>query len=167
MLTIKVNDSTTFQIDNTGDTWLVNGQAVTPDSVQIDDNTMHVLYNNKSYTIERVGTDETGKNMTLKINGIKHQVQLWDEMDELLRKMGLDKVAGNKINNLKAPMPGLVLRMMVTEGQRVEKGDTLLVLEAMKMENVIKSPGSFSIKKIAVTEKTAVEKNQLLIEFGE
>jgi biotin carboxyl carrier protein len=167
MLTIKVNDSTSFQVEQQGESVLVNGNEVKTDVIHINENTIHLLYQHKSYTIERISADESGKQMTLKINGIKHQVQVNDELDELLRKMGLDKVAANKLNNLKAPMPGLVLRIMVSEGQKVEKGDALLVLEAMKMENVIKSPGAFTIKKVAVTEKTAVDKNQLLIEFGE
>lgn len=167
MLTIKVNDNATYQIELKGEGLMVNGCEVKPDVVQLNENTIHLLYHNKSYTIERVWVDESGKQMTLKINGIKHQVQINDELDELLHQMGLDKAGGQKVNHIKAPMPGLVLRIMVSEGQKVQKGDALLVLEAMKMENVIKSPGAFTIKKIAVSEKTAVDKNQLLVEFGE
>jgi len=53
----------------------------------------------------------------------------------------------------------------VSEGQAVKKGDTLLILEAMKMENALKSPADGVIKKVAVSKGMAVEKNQLLIEF--
>jgi biotin carboxyl carrier protein len=78
----------------------------------------------------------------------------------------MDATAGKKINELKAPMPGLVLRVTANEGEAVKKGDTLLVLEAMKMENSIKSPGDGMVAKIMVKPGQAVEKNQLLVVFG-
>jgi biotin carboxyl carrier protein len=70
-----------------------------------------------------------------------------------------------KANVVKAPMPGLVLRVQVKVGDAVKKGDALLVLEAMKMENVIKAEGEGIVKAIKVNEKQAVEKNTLLIEM--
>jgi len=72
---------------------------------------------------------------------------------------------GNKANLLKAPMPGLVLKVLVTEGQVVKKGDGLLILEAMKMENIIKASSDGIVKKIHIEEKNIVDKNQKMIEF--
>jgi len=69
------------------------------------------------------------------------------------------------MDNVKAPMPGLVLDILVEPGQSVQKGDNLLILEAMKMENIIKASGSGVVKNIPVHKKDAVEKNQLLIEM--
>ncbi len=63
-------------------------------------------------------------------------------------------------------MPGLLLDIKVQEGQEVQKGEILLILEAMKMENVIKAPTDARIKHIKVQKGQTVEKNQLLIEFG-
>ena len=62
-------------------------------------------------------------------------------------------------------MPGLVLDVMVAEGDTVEAGTPLLILEAMKMENVLKSEGDGTIKSIKITKGEAVEKRQLLIEI--
>ena len=59
----------------------------------------------------------------------------------------------------------MVLKILVTEGDQVKKGDALLVLEAMKMENIIKSPADGLVKKINAVQGTAVEKNQVLIQF--
>ena len=70
------------------------------------------------------------------------------------------------MGEIHAPMPGLVLEINVSEGQEVEKGDPLLILEAMKMENVIKAPGNGIIKKIHVEKGNPVEKNELLVELG-
>jgi biotin carboxyl carrier protein len=77
----------------------------------------------------------------------------------------LDNLATKKVNDIKAPMPGMVLNILVKEGDTVKKGDAILVLEAMKMENILKSPTDGLIKKIAAVKGTAVEKNQLLIQF--
>jgi biotin carboxyl carrier protein len=77
----------------------------------------------------------------------------------------LDNIAAKKINDIKAPMPGMVLSVLVSEGQEVKKGDSLIVLEAMKMENILKSPADGIIKKVVANKGTAVEKNQLLIQF--
>jgi biotin carboxyl carrier protein len=78
----------------------------------------------------------------------------------------MDKLHSAKVNELKAPMPGLVLDIVVSEGQEVKKGDALVVLEAMKMENILKSPADVVVKKISVKKGTAVEKNQVLVLFN-
>lgn len=62
-------------------------------------------------------------------------------------------------------MPGLVLKLIVTEGEEIKKGDSVLILEAMKMENIIKAPVDGRIKSIRVKVKEAVEKNQVLLEL--
>jgi biotin carboxyl carrier protein len=63
-------------------------------------------------------------------------------------------------------MPGLVLSVLVKEGDEVKKGDNLFVLEAMKMENIIKSPADVTIKSIKIKASDKVEKNQVLIQFS-
>jgi len=67
---------------------------------------------------------------------------------------------------IKAPMPGLVLRIQVEAGQQVEKGQALLVLEAMKMENVLKAPASGVVAEIKAVAGAAVEKGEVLIQMG-
>jgi biotin carboxyl carrier protein len=79
--------------------------------------------------------------------------------------MGMSSATANKVNNIKAPMPGLIINLKVAEGDTVKAGDQLLILEAMKMENILKSPGDGVIKKIKVKKGDSVEKNQVLIEF--
>jgi biotin carboxyl carrier protein len=79
--------------------------------------------------------------------------------------MGIDQNSTGKINDIKAPMPGMVLQVMVENGQAIKKGDAIVVLEAMKMENILKSPSDGTIKNILVVKGDKVEKNQVLISF--
>jgi len=99
------------------------------------------------------------------VNKTIYKIELKDKMDILLEKMGIDMSAVAAVNDLKAPMPGLVLDILVEEGQEIHKGDQLIVLEAMKMENVLKAEGDGIIKSIEVNQGTSVEKNQILINF--
>ena len=123
----------------------------------------HILHKSKSYhaQIEAQGD----KQFEILLNGNKYQVALSDEYDQLIDKMGLTIANSDKVTDIKAPMPGLVLSVEVIAGQEVTKGEALLILEAMKRENVIKSPGEGKVKSIAVEKGRAVEKGALLIEF--
>jgi biotin carboxyl carrier protein len=125
-----------------------------------------VIYQNKSYNIELVERNEDGKAVVIKVNGTLYQVGIEDQYDELLKKLGMDSSSANKVLEIKAPMPGLVLNVIVTEGQEVNKGDSLLVLEAMKMENIIKSPTGGIVKKILIRKGDKVEKNEILLQFA-
>ncbi len=165
MITAKVNDNQQFEIDTKSNQITLNGEAVTPDWTLIGEHKYHAIINNQSLTVELVHVDETGKQMSIVVNGVKYQVALQNQFDALLKQLGMDTLAAGKVNNIKAPMPGLVLRINVAVGDIIKKGDALLVLEAMKMENVIKAAGDGVVKKINAVEKTAVEKGSILIEF--
>ncbi len=165
MITAKVNDNKQFEIDTKSNKITLNGEMITPDWTQIGEHKYHAIINNQSLTVELGSIDETGKQMSVVINGVKYQVALQNQFDALLKQLGMDKLAAGKVNNIKAPMPGLVLRINVAIGDNIKKGDALLVLEAMKMENVIKAAGDGVVKKINAVEKTAVEKGTVLIEF--
>ncbi|MCC6372553.1 MAG: acetyl-CoA carboxylase biotin carboxyl carrier protein subunit [Bacteroidia bacterium] len=143
----------------------LNGNTVTGDLLKINQNQYHLLYNGKSYNVEVLKLNAAEKNIVLKVNSQKFTLALKDKYDELLHNLGLDAMATKKVNDIKAPMPGMVLNILVSEGQEVKKGDALLVLEAMKMENILKSPSDGVVKKIVAIKGNAVEKNQLLIQF--
>jgi acetyl/propionyl-CoA carboxylase alpha subunit len=143
----------------------INGEAFSYDMLADAGGRMHVLHKGRSYNVEILKADKAAKTATLVINGRSYDVQLTDKFDQLLKSLGMDKIASAKVNELKAPMPGLVLDVLVTEGQSIQKGDALVVLEAMKMENILKAPADATVKKITVKKGTAVEKNQVLIQF--
>ncbi len=157
MLSVTVNDTKAQEISAE--------QLVNLDILAEGDTKFHLLKNNRSYNIEVVELNAAEKTALLSINGRTYTVQAEDELDQLLKKLGMSGAGSAKVNNIKAPMPGLILQIMVEVGQAIAKGDSLLILEAMKMENVIKSPGAGVVKHIIVSKGMAVEKNQVMIEL--
>jgi len=135
------------------------------DAVQLNNGQTHILKNGKSYRAEVISLDFDQKTAQIKVNGNHYRIKIADHFDLLVKKMGLSANVIHKINEIKAPMPGLVLSILVKPGQEVVHGDPLLILEAMKMENVIKSPGEGKVKNIQVAKGKAVEKGELLIEM--
>ncbi|MCU0360849.1 MAG: biotin/lipoyl-binding protein [Bacteroidia bacterium] len=159
----KINCS--FKIENGLFEAMINGRAMNGDLLKINNQQYHLLLNQGSYTIDVLKFNREEKSLLLRINSKRAQVKLKDKFDELLHNLGLDEINQKKVNDIKAPMPGMVLNVLVKDGDQVKKGDAILVLEAMKMENILKSPSDGTIKKIAVSKGTAVEKNQLLVQF--
>ena len=126
---------------------------------------LRVIYKGKKYNARLLKLDQEKKEVLLKVNGNRFMVALADEYDELLKSMGMGAGAVQKVNDLKAPMPGVVFEVKVIVGDVIKKDDPILVLEAMKMENILKSPIDAVIKSIAVEKGDTVEKNRILVEF--
>ncbi|ATP58103.1 acetyl-CoA carboxylase biotin carboxyl carrier protein subunit [Pedobacter ginsengisoli] len=162
---VSVNGHYNFDVEINNDLMSVNGVEVVVDAKPLSDTHTHVIYNNKSYNIELVHENKADKTSIIKVNGTTYTIDMEDQYDQLLKQMGMDSGQVSKVSEIKAPMPGLVLSVLVTEGQEVSKGESLIVLEAMKMENVIKSPTSGIIKRILISKADKVEKNELLIQF--
>ncbi len=133
------------------------------DTIEVKKNSFHILKDNQSFNAEIVEADLENKIITVKVNENQYTIELKDKMDLLLEEMGMSNQANKKINDIKAPMPGLILDIKVNVGDTVQKGDGILVLEAMKMENILKSPGDGVIKSIEIKQGDAIEKNQVLI----
>ncbi|RZK50824.1 MAG: acetyl-CoA carboxylase biotin carboxyl carrier protein subunit [Pedobacter sp.] len=165
MYKVKVNSKTDFNIEVSNQEIKVNDSLVVLDEAILNEHSKHVIYNNKSYNLELVQLNREEKTAVIKVNGNIYSVSVKDQFDQLLKQLGMDNLSANKVQQIKAPMPGLVLQVLVVENQEVKKGDNLLVLEAMKMENMLKSPSDGIIKKILIQGGDKVEKNQILIQF--
>lgn len=121
----------------------------------------------KTYTVSAVeGPGPDGK-MIIRVGGVEREVQVLDERAQLLDRMGMSAGSAAADLELYAPMPGKVLSVQVSEGDTVEAGDSLLILEAMKMENVIKSAVSGVVESVPANAGEAVEKGALLVKFAE
>ena len=124
----------------------------------------HVGWNGKKYNVQVLPGDDD-IHPKIRVNGNTFNIEIIDKFDELLKELGMESLNVSKIKEIKSPMPGLVLEINVKSGTSVSKGDPLLILEAMKMENVIKSPVDGIVKEIFIKPSEAVEKNVVLISF--
>lgn len=167
MYTVKIsNKDYNISIDkNEKNKGKIDGKEFILDINKSKEDSYHVLHNNKSYNIEVIEIDTETNEVKLNINGVNYNTTVNTEIDILLKKLGMDNLVSKKVNELKAPMPGLVFKILATVGQEVNEGDTIMVLEAMKMENNLKSPTTGKITEIKVKEGDAVEKNQILLVF--
>lgn len=163
MYQIKINLKFQFKTELQKGEVLFDNQTVAIDMVKIDENHFHLICNDQSYNAEVLSVDAEEKVMKIKVNQNIYDLEIRDQYDELLKNLGLENLNANKVKEIKAPMPGLVLKIVVNEGDLIKKGENLLVLEAMKMENMIKAPADVTIQKIKVKSGEKVEKNQLLI----
>ncbi len=135
------------------------------DSREVSPSNYHLIVDNKSFKGEIEKTDFLNKQYTVRVKNNTYQIGISNELDLLIEDMGLSLGQALVVNDIKAPMPGLILDVNIAEGEEVKEGDYLLVLEAMKMENTITAPRDGVVKAISVKKGQTVEKNQLLIEM--
>lgn len=115
--------------------------------------------------IEVLDVNFDTKQMKFRHNHTTHELQYKDDLDYILDQMGIKRSFEVKNTDVKAPMPGKVLSVSVKEGDEVKQGDPILILEAMKMENVLKADHDCVIKSVLVDSEQSVEKNQVLVEL--
>lgn len=157
MYKIKVNNAHSFEISN-DDLNKLDVIETTPDNY-------HILQSNNSLTASILESDFNKKSYSVQVNNNTYDVVINDALDQQIEALGFEIGATKKVNNIKAPMPGLILEINVESGIEVQEDDTLLILEAMKMENVITSPRQGVIKSVSVKKGETVDKNALLVEF--
>ena len=143
MTKIKVNE-TMYEIEIIGDKVIVDGKEV-----DINVNEDKILIAGDIFNIDFI---EEGPPSIMIINGMAYEVL----------KGNLEYSSGNEI---KAPMHGKIVNILVNEGDQVNNGQILLVLEAMKMENQIKSPKKGTIKTIKIVNNQTVKIGDILLTF--
>jgi len=165
MLQVKVNEKYNFDVDQNAKGLLINGGKIDADVQQLNASAYHVINNLQSYNVEVVSFNTAEKTAEIKVNNNTYNVTAKDQFDILLDKLGLSSLNAAKVSEIKAPMPGMVLKVFVNEGMEIKKGDNLFVLEAMKMENIIKAPADVTVKKVKIKPGDKVEKGQVLMMF--
>ena len=118
-----------------------------------------------NHAAKLISEDVQSKQYTIEIGKRIYEVKLEDELDQLIISMDMKGKRTLNVSEIKSPMPGLVHKLLKNTGDSVLSGDTILVLEAMKMENSIKSPIDGIIQSIEVIEGQSVDKGMVLVRF--
>jgi biotin carboxyl carrier protein len=120
----------------------------------------HLLLDDESWRLT-AARDQEG--WTISTGGRRYRVRIEDERTHAIRELsGADSMADGP-RELRAPMPGLVVKVLVEEGQDVQRGDGLVVMEAMKMENELRAEASGRVSGIRVEEGATVARGQVLV----
>ena len=140
----------------------INGKDISIDSCWLrGDNAVSIIIDGKTHVAEFDPLDEQCR---IKIDGLDFVTSVKDERsDAIMRIIGNGSKKKDSDNNIKAPMPGLIVKLSVAEGDLVKKGDSVIIIEAMKMENEIRTQTSGVIDKIHVEPDQTVDKGALLL----
>jgi biotin carboxyl carrier protein len=122
-------------------------------------------FEGEEYHGEVVSDLSEAQQLVLKINHRVFHIRKKHALDELIHQLGMDKPKVRKIKSFNAPMPGRIINVLVAVGEEVDAGTPLISLEAMKMENTLKSSGIGKVKTIHVAAGAVVEKGAALFEF--
>lgn len=160
-----MNSHYKITVNNKLDFFINQDEAENLDIVLEKDSKYHLLHYQKSYHAELIKADFHKKEYDIMVNGNTYQIKITNGLDLLIEKMGFSTGSSKKINFVNAPMPGIIIALQVKKGDKVNEGDTLLILEAMKMENAIICNKNGVVKSVFISNGETVEKGKLLIEF--
>ena len=132
---------------------------------KLGDDIYLVRFQDCQYNVRILNEDHQTGTFVLRINGSDFVCHANTRLSHLIKDMGYNKKPKVTTGQIVAPMPGLVLSIKTNTGEYADEGQNLLILEAMKMENIIKAPQSGVIAQVHVKQGDKVEKGQLLIEF--
>ncbi len=138
----------------------VNGEPRTIDFLPLASSLYSVIMNDQSYELV---IEERDGHVEVQLSGRLYESQVLDERAQLLAMRGGGLGADGGEISLKAPMPGLIVAVPVSEGQEVTKGQTLIILESMKMQNELKAPRDGTVQRVSVQAGQSVEQNKPLM----
>jgi biotin carboxyl carrier protein len=162
MIEVKVNDIHTFSIEQQSDKFLVNGVLHAAQIHNSDGKNFKVIFNNRCYLANVTLENDQ---LRIKINQNTYLLEIKDENELMLEKLGLESRVTKRTDEIKAPMPGMIVDVLVSKGDVVKSGQPLLVLKAMKMENIIKSPHDGVVHEIFIKKDQIIEKDAVMLQF--
>jgi biotin carboxyl carrier protein len=161
----------TFTVEPADDqTATINGTSHLYNFSQIKDDRYSLILDGRCFevtaSISRNGVGSASREILVSVNGNSRVVQVDDEQTYRLKSLFSRAALKSRDQTMKAPMPGLISRLEVVAGDEVVPGKRLLVLEAMKMENEIKSTVKGKVSKVFVVKGKVVEKGEELISIS-
>ena len=151
-----------FEVEVSGDRVAVGGKTVVARLEPIAGTPMSVLH--LDGTAWSLAMSYAHQRWAVQHRGRIRAVEVVDERTHRIRGLTGGRAGAGGV--VRAPMPGMVLRLEVEVGQRVSRGEALVVLEAMKMENELRAPGDATVTRVHAVPGVAVEKGAPLVELG-
>jgi biotin carboxyl carrier protein len=147
-----------------GSLWraIVDGEEAGLDAAELAPGAYSILTDGRS---REVAVSRDGDNFVVRLGGAAYEMTVLDEVRARTRRPERALGAGGPAT-LRAPMPGLVVEIKAAVGDRLEAGQPLVVMEAMKMQNELGSPGTGKVEKIHVKIGQSVESGQVLVTLG-
>lgn len=140
---------------------LIDDKENTCELITLDSNSFLFNFNKKIYKIS--ASSNIGSEFSILINGISFTVTANTPLEEKANAILAQHIVVKHKTDVKAPMPGMILKIKKKPGDSIVHGETLIILEAMKMENDLKSPTTGIVKEIFINEGNKVEKGSLLL----
>lgn len=158
-------DDKTFVVEIDGDQITLDGETLAAELMHIGGTPVRRLgVNGASHRVVAERGNVRG-GWSLHVDGYRVQAEVVDERTRAIRALTATPIAEQGPKPVRAPMPGMIVRVEVEPGDRVGAGQGVVIIEAMKMENELKAEGSGIVSNILVQPGTAVEKGMVLIEF--
>ena len=153
-----------FEVVNPlGDKLKVKGKKIEVEVIDDSDGFTYLVYKNKKYQVEIL--EKSQNKYTIMINGVWYNFSIETPISYKRRKTLNKSGTATKVENVQAPMPGKILDIQVEENSEVKVGESLVILEAMKMQNEIISSVNGVVKKINVKTNENVMKDDIMIEI--
>lgn len=164
MYKVTVNGTKQLSIIPDGRQFIADKLRHLPEITRIDDCSFLVVLDKKPYYVSVIDSETDRRHFRLTVNNkpvhvfIRHQSETSPETSEPIDSKRFTEY-------LKAPMPGLVADVLVRDGEDVIDGQPLLILKAMKMENILRAPHDATIRQVKVVNGQKIGKDELLIQF--
>ena len=162
LATINGTDNFSFQSIDQG--IIVNDLQHQPEISRIDESTYLVILDKKPYYVSVLKKGKDHRDFEFLINNKPISVRIRHSSEQASNNKSLPH-SRPLVENIKAPMPGLIVDVLVHDGEEVIDGQPLLILKAMKMENIIRAPHDGIVKHVSVKKEQKINKDDTLIQF--
>ncbi len=164
MYKVTVNEDKIFSIKTISQAVLANDVQFAPEITRIDDSAFLVILDKKPYYVSVLKVSEDRRNFHFQVNNRPLSVRI-NHQSELAPAVSGQVGSKRFTEYIKSPMPGLIVDVLVRDGEAVIDGQPLLILKAMKMENILRAPHDGTIRRVLVEKGQKIDKESTLIQF--